>query len=70
MTIFQTNLIAARKKTGLTQKQAALILREKIKTYQAWEEGRSEPGLKKLTIICDLFKIDDLYLFVSEHYKF
>lgn len=61
MNIFADNLTYLRKQKKLTQEQAAQQLGEKVKTYQAWEEGRAMPSLKKVPKICRFYDFYDIY---------
>lgn len=63
--IFSKNLKAARRLKGWTQKEAAQKLFRSQKAYAKWEEGRSEPPQETLLLICDVFEILDLRLFIS-----
>lgn len=64
--ILSTNLRSLRKEKGYTQEDVANYIGEKRSTYSAWEECRSSPSPSQLKNICDIFEIDDLYLFISK----
>lgn len=63
---FSNNLRTQRKIKGFTQETTSQLIGVKSKTYAAWEEGRSKPGLTYLLKICEVLEIDDLYLFIAK----
>jgi len=65
MSEFANNLKVKRKGLFLTQKKAAAMIGVKLPRYQAWEEGRAEPSYELQAKICEVLKIDDLYLFIK-----
>ncbi|MGJ7030470.1 XRE family transcriptional regulator [Niabella hirudinis] len=62
MSIANKNLKYLRKLRGLTQDEFAGKLNIKRSLLGAYEEGRAEPRLEVLEVVCDLFKLtlDDL----------
>ena len=64
--IFAKNLRRERKIKGFTQEQIAAKLNIGQKRYASWEEGRGAPDFLYLSKLCELFQIDDLYLFISK----
>ena len=64
-TTFAENLTNKRKELGLKQREMAKSLGVKIRRYQSWEEGRSEPCLNHCTLLCEILHVDDMYLFVK-----
>lgn len=72
MMFFSSNLIAYRNANGWTQETAAakisLAAKRDISAgrYQGWELGRGEPDYEILIVICEVFEIDDLYLFIKK----
>ena len=63
---FKSNLKAKRQSLGITQKRASEMIGVKIRRYQAWEEGRSEPSMIHQVKIVEQFGIDDLYLLIKQ----
>lgn len=55
--LFCENLKTARKFSGLTQKQVADKLGVVESCYANWEQGRTEPNIEMLRLLCSLFKI-------------
>ena len=55
-------LVSFRKHSGLTQTGLAKRLKVSVKTIKNWETDTSDPSLKSIIAICDLFHIsvDDL----------
>lgn len=60
--IFCENLKLARKAVGLTQKQVAEKLNVVESCYANWEQGRTEPSITALKLLCKIFNVslDDL----------
>lgn len=58
-------LKAARVNSGITQKEAAAILKVSNKTLSNWENGISMPKANKIDSICELYGIayDNLIFF-------
>ena len=54
---FNENLKNLRLQSALMQKQIAQILNVSVRTFQGWENGRTEPNIKKLIQIADLFDV-------------
>ncbi len=59
---FCENLKLARKAVGLTQKQVAEKLNVVESCYANWEQGRTEPSITALKLLCKIFNVslDDL----------
>lgn len=59
---FSENLRRLRIQSDLMQKEIASILNVSVRTFQGWENGRTEPNIEKLIQIADIFNItiDDL----------
>jgi transcriptional regulator with XRE-family HTH domain len=57
MNSFKYNLILARKKMDLTQKQIAAELNIAESCYAHWEQGRNEPGIDMLIELCRILDI-------------
>ncbi|NCA67150.1 MAG: XRE family transcriptional regulator [Clostridia bacterium] len=62
MNSFKYNLIIARKKKELTQKQMAEKLGIAESCYAHWEQGRNEPGIDMLLELCSILEISSDYL--------
>ena len=60
----RTNLIILRQKNNLTQQAFGEIIGVSKSSVQSYESGRAEPSYETLKKIVDIFKIDDLYLFL------
>ena len=56
--MFGNHLRELRKKNGYTQQQIADILNICRSTYTYYETGKSEPGLYKINMMCEIFEID------------
>ena len=54
---FCQNLKAARKESGLTQKQVARALSVVESCYANWEQGRTEPNVEMLRKLGDIFNV-------------
>lgn len=59
---FAENLKACRKASPYKQREVAELIGISLRTYQGYEEGRSEPNIAKLIALARLFDIslDDL----------
>jgi transcriptional regulator with XRE-family HTH domain len=55
---FGKHLRELRNKSGYTQQQMADFLNISRSTYTYYETGKSEPGLDKIKIMCEIFNID------------
>ena len=62
MTEFYIRLREVRAKSGKTQKQTAEMLGMKLRSYQFYEEGKSEPSIAKLIALADFFDVTLDYL--------
>ena len=51
------NLVYLRKKELLSQNELSLKLHVKRYNVADWEQGRSEPSIKMLCVICDFFRV-------------
>lgn len=49
--ILVSRVLAARRKTGLTQAQFAVLLGVSVRTLQDWEQGRREPSGAAKTLL-------------------
>jgi transcriptional regulator, cro/CI family len=54
---FHEKLKVLRKKQGLTQKEVADYVGIKQNSYSDWENGKTEPSLRKLLILVDLYSV-------------
>lgn len=54
---FKDNLKTLRLNSLLMQKEIAQILNVSVRTFQGWENGRTEPSIAKLIQIADLFNV-------------
>ena len=59
---FGENLKQIRKSNQMTQKQVAAILNCSINKYASWEQGRTEPDIESIRLLCKIFNVtsDDL----------
>jgi transcriptional regulator with XRE-family HTH domain len=65
-TIFSENLKKARKLKSWTQREASQAIGIKLCTYASYEEGRADPPNKTLTLIVEVFNVqDDVYGFLN-----
>ena len=55
--VFCNNLKMVRKSSGLTQKQIAEKLGVVESCYANWEQGRTEPSIASLRILCKIFNV-------------
>ncbi len=62
MNSFRYNLIIARKKKDLTQKQVADMLGVAESCYAHWEQGRTEPKIDYIIELCSLLGVTADYL--------
>lgn len=71
MKTFADNLKSKRLEYGWSQERAAQKISAKLgkpvdkSTYQAWEKGRRTPRMDMLVTIAEVFRIDNLLLFIS-----
>lgn len=65
------NLRFLRERSGLTQKRIAQYLFIDRSTYSYYESGKTQPNLKVLTRLADLYSvsIDDLVGYLPQDYK-
>jgi len=45
-----------------TQKQTAEVLEMNLRSYQLYEQGKTEPSIKKLILLADFFGVSMDYL--------
>lgn len=64
--MFSDRLRGVRKKEGLTQEETAKKLNIARTTYSGYERGQSEPDLKIMNKISDLFKVDLNWLLTGQ----
>lgn len=57
MSKFSDSLKAVRKSSGKKQREVAEYLGVKIRTYQHYEGGRSEPSITQLIKMADYFMV-------------
>jgi len=57
MSQFSEALKAARKNAGKKQREAAEHLGINLRTYQYYEEGRSEPSVSGLIMLANFFQV-------------
>lgn len=62
MANFQERLKMVRKESGKKQREIAAALGLKLRGYQSYEMGESEPNIEKLMILADLFDVSIDYL--------
>ena len=55
--MLKITLKAARINVGLSQKEAAKILKVSNKTLHSWESGETSPGPKHIDAICELYQV-------------
>ena len=58
------SLAAARVNAGMTQAEVAKILHKTPQTIVNWENGRSLIDMAKFTVLCELYKIPQSFIFV------
>ena len=51
-----------RRECGLTQKELAKLLHKSETGVASWEQGLSEPGIKDIRKLCEIFKVSADYL--------
>lgn len=59
------SLAAARVNAGMTQAEVAKILHKTPQTIVNWENGRSLIDMANFTVLCELYKIPQSFIFVS-----
>jgi len=57
MSQFSESLKAVRARSGKKQREAAEYLGLNLRTYQYYEEGRSEPSIPVLIQLADFFQV-------------
>lgn len=62
MTPFSTRLREIRKEKEKKQKECAAYLGIQVRSYQAYEGGEREPGIKSLIALADFFDVTLDYL--------
>lgn len=62
MTNFSTRLRDIRAASGYKQREAAAAAGVVLRTYQGYEEGKSEPSIAKLIALADFFDVSLDYL--------
>lgn len=62
MTKFPERLKMVRKESGKKQREIAAVLGLKLRGYQSYEMGESEPNIEKLVMLADLFDVSIDYL--------
>ena len=55
--MLKISLKAARVNAGLSQKEAAKLLKVSNKTLHSWESGETSPSAKYIDAICELYKV-------------
>lgn len=58
------SLAAARVNAGMTQAEVAKILHKTPQTIVNWENGRSLIDMANFTVLCELYKIPQNFIFV------
>jgi transcriptional regulator with XRE-family HTH domain len=69
--MLKISLKAARINAGLSQKEAAKLLKVSNKTLHSWENGSTYPSAKHIDAICELYKMtyDDLNFLPTDSLK-
>lgn len=57
------SLAAARVNAGMTQAEVAKILHKTPQTIVNWENGRSLIDMANFTVLCELYKIPQSFIF-------
>jgi transcriptional regulator with XRE-family HTH domain len=65
--VFKDRLKELRQEMGLTQLQIAEVLKIPATTYANWEQGRREPGIDGIIMLCHFFKVTADCLIGIEH---
>ena len=58
------SLAAARVNAGMTQAEVAKMLHKTPQTIVNWENGRSLIDMANFTVLCELYKIPQSFIFV------
>ena len=66
--VFKDRLRSSRMDRGFTQQQTADELGMALRSYQQYEQGKSEPPLYNLVKLADLFNIPTDYLLGRDSY--
>lgn len=64
MAEIQISLAAARVNAGLTQEDVAREMSVSKSTVVNWEKGKIRPKPANLKMMCDLYSIDEDYIFL------
>ena len=59
---FNERLKAIRKECGKTQKNIYELLKVSANCYASWEQGRTEPDIKSIIKLCNIFGVSADYL--------
>lgn len=62
MNIFATRLKELRKEKAMTLKQVSMALGMPLMTYANYEQGKREPSLSTLNLLCDFYDVTSDYL--------
>ena len=62
MTPFHTRLRQVRMESGKKQKEAAACIGLQLRTYQTYEQGKTEPNIPNLIALADFFNVTLDYL--------
>lgn len=62
MTKFSERLKNVRQESGRKQREVAELLGLKLRGYQCYEMGETEPNIEKLIALADLFEVSVDYL--------
>lgn len=66
--VFKDRLRSSRMDRGFTQQQTADELGMALRSYQQYEQGKSEPPLYNLVKLADLFSVPTDYLLGRDSY--